>query len=71
MKRQTMCVTDVCLVGFKKTTVKEKEDVNTRIERLIQCLCWPVWMSHSSFMKTQTRFIFNQLLQLSKGVKCS
>lgn len=49
-----MCVTDVCLVGFRKTTVKEEEDVNTRIERLIQCLCWPVWMGHSSFMKTRT-----------------
>lgn len=52
MKRQRMCVTDVCLVGFRKTTVKAKEDVNTRIEMLTGCSCWPVWMSRSSFMKT-------------------
>lgn len=41
MKRQRMCVTDVCLVGFRKTAVKAKEDVNTRVERLTQCSCWP------------------------------
>lgn len=35
MKRQRMHETDVCLVGFRKTAAKEKEDEHTGVDSAV------------------------------------